>query len=228
MNERRFQFRVGIAVLLVTIVIAGVLIFLVGDRSIWPFADRYQIKIRFPEASGVQPGTPVRKFGKLIGRVDSVEIVQDGVLVTVSIDKDQKLPASDVPEVSTSLIGGDAVIEFVSRRRRDTGGVTGSNPYSFLFGPFVALVVVGVLALLLRWAFSRGGSLVERTPRAGTSDEYGLLVPVAAPEDYASGELLRRRLEDHGVRAMLTTTSEGPRVMVFPDDADRARLIVRP
>jgi phospholipid/cholesterol/gamma-HCH transport system substrate-binding protein len=117
MNERKFQFRVGIAVLLATLVIAGVLMFLVGDRPMWPFTDQYQLQIRFPEASGVQPGTPVRKFGKLIGRVDSVEIIHDGVLVTVSIDKNQRLPASDVPEVSSSLIGGDAVIEFVSRRR---------------------------------------------------------------------------------------------------------------
>src|SRR6478735_2382514 len=44
----------------------------------------------------------------------------------------------------------------------DTDRVTGSNPYSFLFGPFVALLVVVGLALLLRWAFSSGGSLVAR------------------------------------------------------------------
>lgn len=118
MSERRLQFRVGIVVI-ATFVIAGLLVFLVGDRPMWPFAEQYQIHIKFPEAPGVQPGTPVRKFGKLIGRVDRVEIVEDGVLVTVGIDKDQKLPASDVPEVSSSLLGGDAVIEFVSRRKLD-------------------------------------------------------------------------------------------------------------
>ena len=107
-----------------------------------------------------------------------------------------------------------------------TGPVTGSNPYSYRFGPFVALVVVIALGLLLRWAFARGSSLVERTPMRGAADEYGLLVPVASPPDYASGELMRRRLESAGVRAMLTTTADGPRVMVFPDDEDRARGLI--
>ena len=53
--------------------------------------------------------------------------------------------------------------------------------YSFAFGPVVALAVVGVLTLLLRWAFSTGHSLVERRPEAGTPEQYGLLVPVAEP-----------------------------------------------
>ena len=105
-------------------------------------------------------------------------------------------------------------------------GVTGSNPYSYLFGPFVALLVVVALAFLLRWAFSRGGSLVERTPVTGRVDEYGLLVPVASPDNYAEGEILRRRLEDHGVRATLTVTADGPRVMVFPGDEQRARELI--
>ena len=34
--------------------------------------------------------------------------------------------------------------------------------YSYAVEPLIALGVVGVLALLLRWAFSSGHSLVER------------------------------------------------------------------
>lgn len=104
--------------------------------------------------------------------------------------------------------------------------MTGANPDSFLLGPFLALVVVAGLALVLRWACASGGSLVERTPHAGTADEYGLLVPVDNPPDQASGELLQRRLEVQGVRAILAGTSDGLRVMVFPDDLARARRIV--
>ena len=33
-----------------------------------------------------------------------------------------------------------------------------------------------VLALVLRWAFGRNQSLVERRPRRGRADEYGALV----------------------------------------------------
>ena len=97
------------------------------------------------------------------------------------------------------------------------------NSFSFAFGPLVAVVLIGVFVVILRWAFSRGGSVVAAAPRPGTSEEYGLLVPVAAPATYVEGEILRRRLEDSGVRANLATTLDGPRVMVWPSDEARAR-----
>lgn len=97
---------------------------------------------------------------------------------------------------------------------------------SFLVGPLIAFGVVGVLVLVLRWAFARGGSLVERKARAGAEDDYGLLVAVASPGTYVEGEILRRTLEDASIRATLTQTLDGPRVMVFPDDERRARTIL--
>ena len=105
-------------------------------------------------------------------------------------------------------------------------GMTGSNPYSYLFGPFVALMVVAGMAFLLRWSSARGGSHVERVPRPGELDEYGLLVPVATPPGRAEGEALRRNLQANGVRATLTTTTEGLRLLVFPNDVARARELI--
>lgn len=98
--------------------------------------------------------------------------------------------------------------------------------YSYLFGPAVTFAVLGVLLLLLRWAFGRGGSLVARTPRRGATGEYGLLVAIAAPGSYVEGEVLRRTLEAAGIRATLVTTTEGPRLMVFPADEAAARRIL--
>lgn len=98
--------------------------------------------------------------------------------------------------------------------------------FSYAFGPLVAVGIVGVLALILRWAFSRGSSVVAAAPVAGPDDAYGLLVPVASPATYIEGEVLRRRLEDSGVRANLATTLDGPRVMVWPADEDRARQVL--
>jgi hypothetical protein len=95
--------------------------------------------------------------------------------------------------------------------------------YSYAFGPVIALGVLGLLVVLLRWTMRRGGSVVQS---AGRADEYGMLTPVAAPEDYVRGELLRRRLEDAGIRANLTTTLEGPRLLVFPADVERARRVL--
>jgi hypothetical protein len=99
--------------------------------------------------------------------------------------------------------------------------------YSSVLGPLIALGVVGVLVLLLRWAFSSGHSLVERRPEVGSPEQYGLLVPIAEPPTFVEAEILRRRLSDAGLRATLAPTTEGPRVLVFPEDVKAARLVLK-
>lgn len=90
-----------------------------------------------------------------------------------------------------------------------------------------AVAVLALLVLLLRWAFSgRRTSLVERRPRAGRPGDYGLLVAIASPGSYVEGEMLRRRLEDAGLRATLAATDAGPRLMVFAEDERTARGIL--
>jgi hypothetical protein len=98
--------------------------------------------------------------------------------------------------------------------------------FSYAFGPIVAVGLIGLFAVILRWAFSRGSSVVAAAPRAGSDAEYGLLVPVAYPTTYIEGEVIRRRLEDSGVRANLATTLDGPRVLVWPADVERARAVL--
>jgi hypothetical protein len=91
----------------------------------------------------------------------------------------------------------------------------------------IALAVVGVLMLLLRWAFGgRSRSLVERRARAGHEDEYGLMVAVSAPGTFIEGEVARQRLQDAGIRASLVTTADGPRLMVLEPDETRARRLL--
>ncbi len=99
--------------------------------------------------------------------------------------------------------------------------------YSYAFGPVVAFCALGLLVVLLRWAFSRGHSLVERRPHAGTEGEYGLLVPVASPETFVEAEVIRRRLLDHNIRATLAPTTDGPRVLVFPSEVKAAEAVLR-
>ncbi len=91
------------------------------------------------------------------------------------------------------------------------------------FGGFFA---VGILALILKWAFARGKSVVERTPRVGTEDEYGALVVVATPNNHIEGELLRLKLADSQIKATLTQTKDGPRIFVFARDEKIARAIL--
>jgi hypothetical protein len=90
-----------------------------------------------------------------------------------------------------------------------------------------SVAVVGLLALLLRWAFGgRRRSVVERRPRTGRGDEYGLMVSVASPGNLVEGEVARLQLEAAGIRASLVTTTEGPRLMVFQEDEAAARTLL--
>ena len=102
----------------------------------------------------------------------------------------------------------------------------GINNALFLssFGGFFA---VGILALILKWAFARGKSVVERTPRIGGEDEYGALVVVASPNNHIEGEILRLKLVDAKIKATLTQTKDGPRLFVFANDDKIARAILK-
>ncbi len=102
------------------------------------------------------------------------------------------------------------------------------STYSYLAGPLVGLLIIGVLVLILRWAFSgRPQSVVQRPARPGAETEYGMLVPVSTPETDVEGEQIRSRLERIGIRATLAMTKDGPRVLVFEGDEERAREALR-
>lgn len=107
-----------------------------------------------------------------------------------------------------------------------TWQVRAANSVSFLFGPVVAFVGIGILSLLLRWAFGRGGSLIAPPPRPGAPTDYGLLVPVTPVLHQGDGHALVQALADHGLRATLAPTVHGPRLMVFAADEERARAIL--
>jgi hypothetical protein len=79
----------------------------------------------------------------------------------------------------------------------------------------------------LRWAFSRGSSLVERPRRTGEEDEYGLLRVVATPTNFIEGEIIKRKLIEHGIKATLTSTKQGPRIFVFPEEVKAAEAVLR-
>ncbi len=113
MNERSMQFRVGVMIL-ATILFAAILVLLfVGSSPM--FQRTYTIYIKFSSAPGVTKDTPVRKAGIRIGRVRNVQLADDdsGVIVTADIDQTRRLFNDEQCKATSSLLMGDASLEFV-------------------------------------------------------------------------------------------------------------------
>ncbi|MEO8272333.1 MAG: MlaD family protein, partial [Aureliella sp.] len=113
MDEQGYRFGVGVLVV-ASLVIAVILILFFGAAPNF-FVQRYTVTIRFKAAPGVASDTPVRKNGVQIGRVKSVQLLdEEGVDLTLELDGKYKVRASELPQIGKgSLITGDAVVEFV-------------------------------------------------------------------------------------------------------------------
>ncbi|MFM8672078.1 MAG: hypothetical protein ACKODD_02010, partial [Candidatus Nanopelagicus sp.] len=66
-------------------------------------------------------------------------------------------------------------------------------------------------------------SLVERDKKIGNEDEYGLLRVAASPTNHIEGEMLRQKLLAVGIKATLSQTKNGPKIMVFEKDLKIAK-----
>jgi hypothetical protein len=86
------------------------------------------------------------------------------------------------------------------------------------FRSFSGFIVVAVLALILRWAYSGNKSLVEKQRRIGSVEEYGLLKVAHSPKNHIEGEILRQKLLAVGIKATLSQTKTGPKILVFEED----------
>ncbi|MGI8699215.1 MAG: hypothetical protein ACR2J0_08760 [Mycobacteriales bacterium] len=102
--------------------------------------------------------------------------------------------------------------------------------YHYLLGPVAALVAVGVLILLSRWAFGSGHRPSVLLNEGGQPD-YGLLTPVATVRGREDADMLRELLAEAGIRATVVPAACPPgdrlhtgfQLLVFPAVAARAR-----
>jgi hypothetical protein len=89
----------------------------------------------------------------------------------------------------------------------------------YLAGPVIAFTVVVLLALFLRWAF-------RAEPRRRPPADDGLLTRVATLSRRERALELRAVLSDAGIRSTVRSTgAHRSEVLVFPEDADRARAL---
>jgi len=85
------------------------------------------------------------------------------------------------------------------------------------------ILVVAVMIVVLKWAFSGNKSVIEREKRIGNEDEYGLLRVAHSPKNHIEGEMLRQKLLSVGIKATLSQTKNGPKILVFEKDLKIAK-----
>src|ERR1700682_6284586 len=104
------ELKIGVLTI-VAVAIAGFTIFLlVGQRGF--FWQRYSLKARFDNVSGLNAGSPVRVAGVQGGAVSDVVLIGEKVEVTLQVKKDQRerITTSSVAKLgSISLLGESAV-----------------------------------------------------------------------------------------------------------------------
>jgi hypothetical protein len=98
----------------------------------------------------------------------------------------------------------------------DVGGL------HYAVGPVIAVVVVVLLGLFMRWAFGTGYGRSRPAPPAGD----GLLTLIATLSGRESALALRAVLSDAGIRSTVRfPAAYRADVLVFPEDAERARSL---
>jgi hypothetical protein len=90
----------------------------------------------------------------------------------------------------------------------------------YAVGPFIVLLVLVGLGFFMRWAFGTGQSRRRSHPA-----DDGLLTKVATLSRRESALALRAVLSDAGIRSTLRPAADRTVVLVFPEDADRARTL---
>jgi hypothetical protein len=91
----------------------------------------------------------------------------------------------------------------------------------YLIGPAIAFLVLALLALFMRWAFGSGSGRTQPSPA-----DDGLLTRVATLSRREAALAFRAVLSDAGIRSTVRfPAAHRAEVLVFPEDADRARML---
>jgi phospholipid/cholesterol/gamma-HCH transport system substrate-binding protein len=113
MDENRLRF--GVGVLVISAIGIGIILTFLFGAFPRVLQREYTLLIVFPSAEGIGANTPVVRDGVRIGRVSSIDLLDEGgVLVTLSMDASKTLPYKYVPRISSgNFVTGDAQLEFV-------------------------------------------------------------------------------------------------------------------
>ena len=65
--------------------------------------------------------------------------------------------------------------------------------------------------------------MIEKDKVIGSEDQYGLLKVAHSPKNHIEGEMMRQKLIAIGIKATLSQTKDGPRILVFEKDLKIAK-----
>src|SRR5262245_64789104 len=104
------ELKIGILAIVATFIAAALILALGGEGGF--FWQRYTLKVKFPNAGGVQRGSPVRVAGVTVGSVEDIRFVGSEVEMVLELREDMQervRTASRATIGSVSLIGEGAV-----------------------------------------------------------------------------------------------------------------------
>jgi phospholipid/cholesterol/gamma-HCH transport system substrate-binding protein len=155
-TPRALRLRLGVFVV-IALILLGALIVLFGSLPTYFRTAKY-FTVRFTEAPGVSPGTPVRRSGVRIGAVRQVILDDERGIVRVqlAIDPQYTLRHNEIATLSTSLLGGDASIDFIPQPPEEGRPVDRSE-----IQPGAELV--GILAASVNTLLNRASEVVPTT-----------------------------------------------------------------
>lgn len=130
-NQRKQEITIGIVVVIATAVLVGLLF--LAEGSDW-FKSYYRVTVYFEHGGGVTVGTPVKMAGVTIGKVESIEIVNEkekidgkeigqAVKIVILVESARKISQKAIPEIVSASVLGEKFIEF-SVGKPDDGFVT--------------------------------------------------------------------------------------------------------
>ncbi len=111
-NDRKTELLVGLFLLIGLLLLGGLI--LQFGRVNEAFKDTFSLQVAFPNANGIKTGSPVMLGGSKIGRVKQTPELNDtfdGVVITLEIYGDVKIPADAQIAVGSAGLMGDALIE---------------------------------------------------------------------------------------------------------------------
>jgi hypothetical protein len=96
------------------------------------------------------------------------------------------------------------------------------STHQYFAGMVIAAGALLAIVLICRWVFTPNHPSLPPAPHRA---DYGLLVPIAVVRTLDDAHMLRTLLRESGIRGTVADTAGGFAVLVFTDDAARARQL---